>query len=204
MNIPDLQLHTQSPLVEYLQREGRHLQEQMELRSAGLGKRGGGRPKPIIIRLWRKLNQVGDCYIWTGSTNFYKHGRRGKEQCYGVIGIGLFNPDTIITVHKLAYQLYNGPIPAGFVVRHTCDNSLCANPAHLIVGTQKDNAADSKSRGRNARGETQGSSKLTESQIMEIRTLRKSGMIYKEIAKRFGICTTQAQRIADRLHWAHV
>lgn len=50
--------------------------------------------------------------------------------------------------HRLAYVTYKGPIPAGLVVRHTCDVTCCVNPDHLVLGTNKDNTADMISRGR--------------------------------------------------------
>lgn len=51
-------------------------------------------------------------------------------------------------VNRFMYETFNGPIPPGLVVRHTCDVSMCVNPAHLILGTHKDNAADREARGR--------------------------------------------------------
>lgn len=50
--------------------------------------------------------------------------------------------------HRLMYTLTNGSIPDGMVVMHQCDNPCCVNPEHLSVGTQKDNMADCKSKGR--------------------------------------------------------
>jgi hypothetical protein len=44
--------------------------------------------------------------------------------------------------HRLAFRLVKGPIPAGHVVRHTCNNQCCCNPDHVVSGTQKDNIAD--------------------------------------------------------------
>ncbi|UGO47583.1 HNH endonuclease [Morganella phage vB_MmoP_Lilpapawes] len=35
-----------------------------------------------------------------------------------------------------------GDIPAGMVVRHTCDNKRCVNPNHLLLGTRKENTHD--------------------------------------------------------------
>lgn len=50
--------------------------------------------------------------------------------------------------HRAAYQLFVGPIPAGKIVMHTCDQPRCVNPDHLKVGTQADNMADKMAKGR--------------------------------------------------------
>lgn len=55
-------------------------------------------------------------------------------------------------LHRLSYEVYNGIIPEGMVVRHTCDNPPCINPKHLLVGTNADNVRDRVSRGRSAVG----------------------------------------------------
>lgn len=44
--------------------------------------------------------------------------------------------------NRLAYVLTRGPIPAGMVARHTCNNQCCCNPDHIVIGTQKENIAD--------------------------------------------------------------
>jgi DNA-directed RNA polymerase sigma subunit (sigma70/sigma32) len=47
-------------------------------------------------------------------------------------------------------MLENGPIPDGMQVCHHCDNPPCCNPAHLFLGTNKDNYLDSVAKGRDA------------------------------------------------------
>jgi len=44
--------------------------------------------------------------------------------------------------HRLAYVLTRGPIPDGYVARHTCNNQCCCNPDHIVIGTQKQNIRD--------------------------------------------------------------
>lgn len=51
-------------------------------------------------------------------------------------------------VHRLSFQVVNGPIAAGMKVLHGCDNPSCWNPAHLRIGTQAENMRDMASKGR--------------------------------------------------------
>lgn len=61
-----------------------------------------------------------------------------------------------VTAHRVARAMSAGGVKPGDVVRHTCDNPKCCNPAHLLVGTQFDNIADRQARGRQARGPRNG------------------------------------------------
>lgn len=103
---------------------------------------------------WRKVRIIADatsCWPWlngrtgTGYGAIIWHGR----QHYA---------------HRLAYELVNGPIPPGQLVRHACDNPLCCRPSHLLLGWHADNQADMAQRGRGR------NHVLTPDQVAAIRT----------------------------------
>jgi len=73
-------------------------------------------------------------------------------------------------LHRLIFENTIKKIPTGFILRHTCDNVLCVNPRHLIIGTHKDNSNDARIRGRLAKGEKNAMSKLTQNDVDEIRS----------------------------------
>lgn len=94
-------------------------------------------------------------------------------------GYGTFEHSKVsIGAHRFAWQFFNGTIPPGTIIRHSCDNPACVNPEHLLPGTHKDNMRDRDSRGRN------GSTNLTEDDVRKIRSLSKT-MPKEEIAKLF-------------------
>jgi hypothetical protein len=117
------------------------------------------------------------CWLWNG---------KKTDNGYGKIhGHGKYH-----RVHRVAYELRCGPIPKGLVVRHTCDVRTCCNPEHLLIGTPAENSADMVSRGRSARGDFHGLSKLTYKQVRRIRHLYKPRCKAnggRALAKMFGV-----------------
>jgi hypothetical protein len=107
--------------------------------------------------------------------------------------------------HRVSYELHNGPIPAGDLVRHTCDNPPCVNPAHLLVGSRKDNARDAVERGQYLRGEDNPRAKLTAEQVCEIRTLwatRSETQV--SMAQRLGVSRAAVQFALNGTSWTHL
>lgn len=92
-------------------------------------------------RFWQKVEVTDTCWLWSGATDRDGYGKlefKGRH----------YRP------HRLAYELTQGSIPDGLLLRHTCDNRLCVRPGHLIPGTQQDNIQDREDRSRTAKGET--------------------------------------------------
>ena len=107
----------------------------------------------------------------------------------------------VIRAHRLAWELANGPIPAGLSVLHRCDNPRCVNVDHLFLGTQRDNVLDSICKGRY---NVFGRQKLNAAQVLEIRALAASGLRHKDIAAQFGIARNTVSGIVSGASWAHL
>ena len=119
---------------------------------------------------------------------------------YGSFGLGR---RTMMLAHRAAWILYRGPIPAGMNVLHKCDVRSCVNPDHLFLGTQSENVRDMFSKGRDnrAKGERQGSAKLTASQAAGILSDARNN---REIADNLGITRDHVADIKRGRAWKHL
>jgi hypothetical protein len=70
--------------------------------------------------------------------------------------------------HRHSYRQHFGEIPKEMVVMHSCDNRSCVNINHLSLGTIQDNIKDRDLKGRTAKGEKNGRSKLSEKDVLSI------------------------------------
>jgi len=114
-----------------------------------------------------KYKKTG-CWIWPGTGG--RHGKISDES------------GRQVSVHRAMYEHANRlKLAPGVVVRHTCDNGFCCNPAHLIVGSQRDNAADRVERNR------AGFQKLTYKTAKVILLRYLKGEPARTLAKEFDI-----------------
>jgi len=134
------------------------------------------------------------CWICTSHSPL-THDQRTGYYCCKVDG-------KTIRMHRQMYLMVKGPIPEGNVVRHTCDNSRCINPAHLKVGSHADNVQDRVDRDRSAKGEQNGRSKLTEADVKNIRADNTTPNV--TMARIYHVDPKAIYDIRHRNTWKHV
>ncbi len=174
------------------------------------------------VKFWALVRFAdGDkCWPWEGSINNDGYGRiwfHGKK----------------FSAHRTAYALAIDDIPPGLNVCHSCDNTICCNPSHLWLGTNRQNVNDAKTKGRLwdgstsvfkkdpgaasrmirkmraespekfARGERVNTAKLNASDIPVIRNLARSGS-FAAIARMYSVTPANIRFIANRKTWKHI
>jgi hypothetical protein len=75
------------------------------------------------------------CLLWDGRMNQDGYGQIGISRNHAAeLGIG-----QTILVHRLAWELANGPIQPGLQIDHICRNRPCINVEHLEAVTSSEN-----------------------------------------------------------------
>lgn len=144
----------------------------------------------------REGDRSAGCWLWPFATN----GAPG----YGYVNGAVVGKDGPVLVHRAAYLVTHPDDLAPPVVRHRCDVRACFNPDHLEPGTPLDNSRDMDLRGRRPQGETHPSSKLTATQVLEMRALAKDGATLQTIASRFHVSKSHASRVLHGHQWRHL
>lgn len=96
---------------------------------------------PLLARFMAKVSPEPNsgCWLWVGA-----HSRR--------LGYGTIRGGCSLVAHRVAWELFRGPIPGGLEPDHLCRNSACVNPGHLELVTHRENTRRSNSpMGLNAR-----------------------------------------------------
>lgn len=159
------------------------------------------KPRPIprlsekdIARFWSKVERRGpdECWPWTA-------GFRTIRSDYGTFH--LQRHDWLAS--RVAFFISTRIDPAELWVLHSCDNPRCVNPAHLSLGSAKENARQMFERGRSYDrvGEGNPRAKLTARQVKEMRVAYRDGKPMRQLAAFYGIGQTQASRIVRGESW---
>lgn len=144
------------------------------------------------------------CWLWDG--------------LIGSHGYGIVSQRPTKLAHRVSHEMHIGQIPDGMYVCHRCDVRACVSPSHLFAGTQLENMADMRSKGRAAVGERNGHrlhpgiakgarngfAKLNDERVRHIRELAGAGVRQREIARREGVSDATVSMIVTRKYWSHI
>lgn len=151
----------------------------------------------------QRSQSLSHCWMWSRGVNRQGY---GKIKMHG----------RTVFAHRASFEIFVSEIPVGMQVCHRCDVPACVNPAHLFVGTSADNHADRNKKNRQARGDRQGlrvhpdraprgsrngSAKLTEVDVKEIRKRLEAGELRREVAALYSVSTATINFIAWRRTW---
>lgn len=129
----------------------------------------------------------------TGCWELHKDVTRPGENGYAR---ARFNTRRVLG-HRLAWELTNGPIPVGMQVCHRCDNRRCCNPAHLFLGTARDNSLDCLSKERLIR-------RLYAPQVHCIFLMGRAGIEQHRLARMFRVSRATVSDIYCGRTWARL
>lgn len=153
----------------------------------------------LFQRLERRVeyDTNGGCWLWTGT--MFPSG-------YGCLTVRRYKPFPLRS-HRAMWTALHGD-PGDLLVLHSCDTPACVNPAHLRLGTPKDNADDMWKRGRGRPSRFPGSRNyralLDEAQVALIRARLGSGEREADLAREYGVAPCTINNIRHFRRWTHV
>ena len=138
----------------------------------------------MLSRFLKKFTKTSGCWEWNGYI---------RKDGYANFRVG----DKKLNAHRVAYELFVGPIPDGMEIDHLCYNRKCVNPDHLFVGTQRDNMMDMDRKGRRRWGRK----KLTWEQVCEIRRRQAAGEKQVTLQREYGVSEDVILGIKKGRYW---
>jgi hypothetical protein len=142
-----------------------------------------------LVRFMKYVVKTDSCWLWKGSKNSNGYGKFGFQ-------------GKVWYAHRLIYLHCHGELINDLDICHIC-RSKCVNPDHLEQKSHSENNGDDKIRdGTDNSGEKNGLSKLTNAQVLDIRS--RTNQTQQSIADDFGVSLTTINNILKRNTWTHI
>lgn len=151
------------------------------------------------VRFWMKVRSGPNCWEWTSVKTRNGYGR------FGING-------RLPRAARISWVLHYGPIPAGFLVCHRCDNPGCVRPDHLFLGTPLENMKDMVRKGRSfspsiktyLRGEQNKCAKFTRETAIAAFNDVADGLPIEVAAKKYGVSNSTIGELVQGKSWRSV
>lgn len=104
------------------------------------------------------------------------------------------NATGTVYAHRQGYIAIHGPLSPTIHVHHRCENPVCINPAHL----------EATPANLHERHHRELASKLTHADVIAIREAAWNGERGMDLARQYGLTTTQIGFMCDGSKWKHV
>jgi DNA-binding XRE family transcriptional regulator len=150
---------------------------------------------PLELRFWSKVDKTDPdkCWWWVASIDVNGYGQFLVNK--GQLGR---TTTSMAKAHRVAWLLTRGDIPKGMYLCHTCDMPRCVNPAHLFLGTQKDNMRDCVDKNRHGFGRVGQPIYYNIKRLEKIFADHRNGVPLPEITKRHHISRSHLLRLLKR------
>lgn len=135
---------------------------------------------------------ITGCWWWTAAVD---------QDGYGKFQTGTHRNQRHWRAPRVSLALVGIDIESDQIALHTCDQPSCVNPAHLRLGSPKENARDCLARGRRPRVST---NKLHEIQVVQIFQLAALNISQPEIGARVGVHRKTVNNILNGKTWSHI
>ena len=133
----------------------------------------------LLNRFISRVNFTGYHWLWTG---------RLDRDGYGGFDVN----DRHTRAHRVSYQFFNGDLPAGCYILHTCHIRRCVHPDHLYAGTHQQNMQDRDAAGHASRQGRPGHKRIPTEALGEI---CGSSSGHRTIARKYGISPSHVANI---------